>query len=144
MRPGTAPPVGDDFRASHPDCQRLLGEGPRRAGATIRHDYRGWFAQAEAYVRRQRGDVLIEGVPGSVAESLASAPPFAAAGYPVEPVVLAVRETGSLLATALRPFSVRGPLPAFHFTRRSRRVLPGPGRRPRRRAMASGCPQPSR
>ncbi|MFH8371850.1 zeta toxin family protein [Streptomyces sp. NPDC018031] len=102
MRPGTTQLVGDDFKAQHPDYLRLLEEDPRNAGAAIRADYRAWFAEAEAYVRRRRGDTLIEGAPGSVEEFLASALPFAADGYPVELVVLAVREADSLLSTALR------------------------------------------
>ncbi|MEU7553158.1 zeta toxin family protein [Streptomyces sp. NPDC044571] len=102
MRPGTTHLVGDDFKAQHPDYLRLLEEDPRNAGAAIRADYRAWFAEAEAYVRRHRGDVLIEGAPGSVEELLASALPFGSVGYPVELVVLAVREADSLLSTALR------------------------------------------
>lgn len=102
MRPGTTQLVGDDFKASHPDYLRLLEEDPRNAGSAIRADYRAWFAEAEAFVRRHRGDALIEGAPGSVEEFLASALPFAADGYPVELVVLAVREADSLLSTALR------------------------------------------
>ncbi|MBB1258327.1 zeta toxin family protein [Streptomyces alkaliterrae] len=102
MRPGTTRLVGDDFKASHPDYFQLLRDDPRGAGAAIRADYRAWFALAEQYVRGQRGDALIEAAPGSVEEFLASALPFAADGYPVELVVLAVREPDSRLATALR------------------------------------------
>lgn len=102
MRPGTTHLVGDDLKATHPDYLRLLSEDPRNAGAAIRADYRAWFAEAEKYVRRHRGDALIEGAPGSVEEFLASALPFAAEGYPVDLVVLAVREADSLQATALR------------------------------------------
>lgn len=102
MRPGTTHLIGDDFKAQHPDYLRLLREDPRRAGAAIRADYRAWFAQAEQYVRERRGDVLIEGAPGSVEELFDSALPFAARGYPVELVVLAVREADSRQATALR------------------------------------------
>ncbi|MDH2393880.1 zeta toxin family protein [Streptomyces sp. HNM0663] len=102
MRPGTVHLVGDDFKASHPDYFQLLRDDPRNAGAAIRADYRAWFAEAEAYVRVRRGDVLIEGAPGSVKEFLGSALPFATGGYPVELVVLAVREADSRLATALR------------------------------------------
>jgi hypothetical protein len=80
----------------------LLKEDPRNAGAAIRADYRAWFTRAEQYVRHRRGDVLIEGAPGSAEEFLSSALPFAADGYPVELVVLAVREADSLLSTALR------------------------------------------
>ncbi|MGI5485037.1 zeta toxin family protein [Streptomyces lavendofoliae] len=102
MRPGTTRLVGDDFKAQHPDYFQLLRDDPRSAGAAIRADYRAWFAQAEQYVRDRRGDVVIEAAPGSVKEFLASALPFATSGYPVELVVLAVREADSRLATALR------------------------------------------
>ncbi|MET9078599.1 zeta toxin family protein [Streptomyces sp. NPDC004232] len=102
MRPGTTQLVGDDFKASHPDYFQLLRDDPRSAGAAIRADYRAWFARAEEYVRRRRGDVLIEAAPGSVKEFLDSAVPYAADGYPVELVVLAVRQADSRLATALR------------------------------------------
>ncbi|MFJ9026834.1 zeta toxin family protein [Streptomyces sp. NPDC102259] len=102
MRTGTTRLVGDDFKASHPDYYQLLRDDPRSAGAAIRADYRSWFAQAEEYVRVRRGDVLIEAAPGSAKEFLDSALPFATTGYPVELVVLAVREADSRLATALR------------------------------------------
>lgn len=102
MRVGTTRLVGDDFKASHPDYFQLLRDEPRSAGAAIRTDYRAWFSRAEGYVRRRRGDVLIEAAPGSVEEFLDSALPFATDGYPVELVVLAVRAADSRLATALR------------------------------------------
>ncbi|MGW1616829.1 zeta toxin family protein [Streptomyces sp. NPDC002285] len=102
MRPGTTRLVGDDFEASHPDHYQLLRDDPRSAGAAIRTDYRAWFARAEQYVRDRRGDALIEAAPGSTQEFLDSALPFAATGYPVELVVLAVREADSRLTTALR------------------------------------------
>ncbi|MFI6084222.1 zeta toxin family protein [Streptomyces sp. NPDC051217] len=102
MGPALTHLVGDDFKASHPDHLRLLNEDPRNAGASIRADYRTWFTEAEQYVRQRRGDALIEAAPGSTAEFLSSTLPFAADGYPVELVVLAVREADSLLATALR------------------------------------------
>ncbi|MET7353098.1 zeta toxin family protein [Streptomyces mirabilis] len=102
MRTGTTRLVGDDFKASHPDYFQLLRDDPRSAGAAIRTDYRAWFSQAEEYVRRRHGDVLMEAAPGSVEEFLDSALPFAADGYPVELVVLAVRAADSRLATALR------------------------------------------
>ncbi|WP_069772225.1 zeta toxin family protein [Streptomyces sp. LUP30] len=102
MRTGTTRLVGDDFKASHPDYFQLLRDDPRSAGAAIRTDYRAWFSRAEEYVRSHRGDVLIEAAPGSVAEFLDSALPFATDGYPVELVVLAVRAADSRLATALR------------------------------------------
>ncbi|MFD7473232.1 zeta toxin family protein [Streptomyces sp. NPDC059837] len=82
MRPGTTRLTGDDFKASHPDYRQLLRQDPRGAGAAIRADYRAWFARAD--------DVLD------------SALACSQAGYPVELVVLAVREADSRLFTALR------------------------------------------
>ncbi|MET9532348.1 zeta toxin family protein [Streptomyces sp. NPDC006649] len=102
MRPGTTRLVGDDFKIQHPDYLQLLRDDPRGAGAAIRADYRAWFARAGEYVRRHCGDVLIEAAPSSVEEFLASALPYATDGYPVDLVVLAVREADSRLATALR------------------------------------------
>ncbi|MEV7518641.1 zeta toxin family protein [Streptomyces diastaticus] len=100
--PGAVRLVGDDFKAAHPDYFDLLRDDPRGAGAAIRADYRAWFTEAEAYVRARRGDVVIEAAPGSREEFLASARPFAAGGYQIELVVLAVRAPDSRLATALR------------------------------------------
>lgn len=102
MRPGTTRLVGDDFKAAHPDYPQLLRDAPRGAGAAIRADYRAWYARAEATVRARRGDALLEAAPGSAEDFLFSALPFANDGYPVELVVVAVRETDSRLATALR------------------------------------------
>jgi len=102
MRPGTTRLNGDDFKAAHPDYRQLLRQDPRGAGAAIRADYRAWFAQAEEFVRTRRGDLLIEAAPGSADDVLASALACSQAGYPVELVVLAVREADSRLFTALR------------------------------------------
>ncbi|MFC9595762.1 zeta toxin family protein [Streptomyces sp. NPDC056944] len=102
MRPGTTRLVGDNLKIQHPDYYQLLRDDPRNAGATLRADYRAWFARAEQYVRDRRGDVLIEAAPGSVNEFLHSAMPYATGGYPVELVVLAVREADSRLSTVLR------------------------------------------
>ncbi|MEV7684049.1 zeta toxin family protein [Streptomyces sp. NPDC088341] len=93
---------GDDFKVQHPDYLQLLIDDPRGAGAAIRADYRAWIAEAEAYVRARRGDVLIEGAPGSTEEFWRSARPFARAGYRIELVVLAVREADSRQGTAHR------------------------------------------
>ncbi|MEU9197791.1 zeta toxin family protein [Streptomyces hundungensis] len=102
MRPGTTRLEGDDFKAAHPDYYQLLRDDPRGAGAAIRADYRAWFTRAERHVRERRGDVLIEAAPGSAAEFLGSVLPFAAEGYAIEVVLLAVREADSRQATALR------------------------------------------
>lgn len=52
---------GYDMKVNHPDYHQLLIEDPRGAGAAIRADYRAWMAEAEAYVRARRGDVVIPG-----------------------------------------------------------------------------------
>ncbi|MEV5982808.1 zeta toxin family protein [Streptomyces sp. NPDC052114] len=93
---------GDDFKAAHPDYLQLLHEEPRTASARISADYRAWQAQAEAYVRERRGDVVIEIAPASAAEFTAAATLYRQAGYRVELVVLGVRAADSRQGTALR------------------------------------------
>ncbi|MER7029343.1 zeta toxin family protein [Streptomyces ramulosus] len=94
--------TGDDFKASHPDYLQLLREEPRTASARIRADYRAWQAQAEAHVRQQRADVVIEITPASAPGFIASASLYRRAGYRVELVVLAVRAADSRQGTAAR------------------------------------------
>ncbi len=94
--------TGDDFKFSHPDYLQLLREEPRTASARIRADYRAWQAQAEAYVRERRGDVVIEVTPSSAAGFVADASLYRQAGYRVELVVLAVRAADSRQGTAAR------------------------------------------
>lgn len=94
--------VGDDFKAHHPDYLQLLQEDPRGAGAAIRADYRAWMAEAEAYVRARRGDVIIEIAPGSAEDFLRGAVRYHEAGYRVDLVILGVREADSRQGTAHR------------------------------------------
>ncbi|MCZ4101075.1 zeta toxin family protein [Streptomyces sp. H39-C1] len=94
--------TGDSFKAMHPDYYQLLIDQPRNAGAAIRADYRAWVAEAEAYVRSRRGDVIIELAPGHADDLLQGAAAFHAAGYRVDLVVLAVRAADSRQATAHR------------------------------------------
>ncbi|MCQ8835802.1 zeta toxin family protein [Streptomyces malaysiensis] len=102
LRDGPAHITGDDFKVAHPDYLQLLREEPRTASARIRADYRAWQAQAEAYVRERRGDVVIELTPGSTAEFVTGAALYRQAGYRVELVVLAVRPADSRQGTAVR------------------------------------------
>ncbi|MFH8760222.1 zeta toxin family protein [Streptomyces atroolivaceus] len=92
----------DYLKAAHPDYGRLLLDHPRTAGAIIRADYRFWREQAEAYVREQRGDVVIETAPGSQEEFCSSVAGFTAAGYRITLIVVAVRAADSRQATARR------------------------------------------
>ncbi|MFH8350431.1 zeta toxin family protein [Streptomyces sp. NPDC018045] len=93
---------GDDFKQAHPDYLALLRAEPRTASVRIRADYRAWQAQAEAWARQQRGDVVIEATPGSLAEFTAAAALYRQAGYRGELVVLAVRAADSRQGTAAR------------------------------------------
>ncbi|MFG2833104.1 zeta toxin family protein [Streptomyces sp. NPDC048434] len=102
LRDGPAHIRGDDFKFSHPDYLQLLNEEPRTASERICADYRAWQAQAEAYVRERRGDVVIEITPASAAGFVAGASLYRQAGYRVEPVGLAVRAADSRQGTAAR------------------------------------------
>ncbi|MDX3589098.1 zeta toxin family protein [Streptomyces europaeiscabiei] len=106
--------ISSDFlKAAHPEYRRLLQHHPRTAGAIIRADYRFWRDQAEARVREQRGDVVIEMAPGTLEEFCSSVAGFATAGYRITVVVVAVRAADSRQATALRYLQqIRQNLPA--------------------------------
>lgn len=94
--------TGDTFKQAHPDYLRLLKQDPRMAGARIRADYKDWQRQAEAHVREQRGDVVIEMAPGDPDDFIAGAERFHRAGYPVHLVVIAARAADSRQGTAAR------------------------------------------
>ena len=94
--------AGDDFKVLHPDYLQLLRSDPRRASEPIRADYRAWQAEAEAYVRERRGNVVIETTPADPATFAAEARKFRRAGYRVELLVLAVRAADSRQGTAHR------------------------------------------
>ncbi|MET9847853.1 zeta toxin family protein [Streptomyces ossamyceticus] len=103
----------DYLKAAHPEYRRLLRDNPRTAGAIIRADYRFWRDQAEAHVREQRGDVVIEMAPGTLEEFCSSVAGFATAGYRITLVVVAVRAADSRQATARRYLQqIRQKLPA--------------------------------
>ncbi|MFC1428597.1 zeta toxin family protein [Streptacidiphilus sp. N1-12] len=92
----------DALKTAHPDFADLMDTDPRTAGAKIRADVKGWQRSFEARLRAARSDLVIEIAPGSSRQLLDSARPFAAAGYRVELVTLAVRAPDSLLGTAQR------------------------------------------
>lgn len=94
--------TGEIFKTAHPDYLQLLREEPRTASSRIRTDYRAWQARAEAYVRQQRGDMVIEITPDSAAQFVAGAAVHRQAGYRVGLAVLAVREADSRQGTATR------------------------------------------
>ncbi|MFG2979564.1 zeta toxin family protein [Streptomyces sp. NPDC048331] len=102
MRPGAVRLDPENPRASHPDYLELMATTPRTAGEAVCTDAQEWQAEAEAYVRERRGDLVIESDYASAADFLASAGRFARAGYRVEVVVLADREADSRQNTFVR------------------------------------------
>ncbi|MEU8434546.1 zeta toxin family protein [Streptomyces sp. NPDC029216] len=121
MRPGAIRLDPENMRGSHPDYLALMATTPRIVGEAVRPDAEEWQAQAEAYVRECRGDLVIEADYAGPAEFLASVDRFARAGYRVEVVVLAGREAdsrqGALIAHARAlelDVVTELPLPAAH------------------------------
>ncbi|MFI8504550.1 zeta toxin family protein [Streptomyces sp. NPDC085524] len=102
MRPGTVVVVDPDLlRGHHPDHSQLIADTPRLADDLVRPDAEDWQAEAEAYVRERRGDLLIEADFTSAADFALSAGRFARAGYRIEVVVLAARAADSRQRTLI-------------------------------------------
>lgn len=95
MRPGTVRLDPRTLRGSHPDYPQLVEDSPRTADEAVRPDAQMWQAEAEAYVRERRGDLLIEADYAHAADFTASVRRFARSGYRIEVVVLAARATDS-------------------------------------------------
>ncbi|MGW4995678.1 zeta toxin family protein [Streptomyces mirabilis] len=95
MRPGTVVLDPDLLRGTHPDHFQLVNNTPRAADELVRPDTEDWQAEAEAYVRERRGDLLIEADFTSAADFALSTARFARAGYRIEVVALAARAADS-------------------------------------------------
>ncbi|MFG2979245.1 zeta toxin family protein [Streptomyces sp. NPDC048331] len=102
MRPRTVVVDPDLLRGHHPDHFQLIDDTPRLADELVRPDAEDWQAEAEAYVRERRGDLLVEADFTSAADFALSAGRFARAGYRIEVVVLAARATDSRQRTLVR------------------------------------------
>ncbi|MFI5672181.1 zeta toxin family protein [Streptomyces sp. NPDC051704] len=95
MRPRTVVVDPDMLRGHHPDHFQLVNDTPRLADELVRPDAEDWQAEAEAYVRERRGDLLIEADFTSAADFALSAGRFARANYRIEVVALAGRAADS-------------------------------------------------
>ncbi|MEU5810935.1 zeta toxin family protein [Streptomyces sp. NPDC047718] len=95
MRPRTIVLDPDLLRGHHPDHFQLVNDTPRIADELVRPDAEDWQAEAEAYVRERRGDLLIEADFTSAADFTLSAGRFARADYRIEAVALAGRAADS-------------------------------------------------
>ncbi|MDH6548003.1 hypothetical protein M2161_007079 [Streptomyces sp. SAI-133] len=101
--------VGDDFKAFHPSYEPLLARCHRTAGQRIRPYYQTWQAWTEEFVRKLRGDAVIESAPGSAEQFLDSVAPFREAGYGTRLDAVATRPADSRLGTAVRYLRTAGP-----------------------------------
>ncbi|WP_322779343.1 zeta toxin family protein [Frankia sp. Cas4] len=102
QRGGATHFCSDYYKAYHPTYLRLLEKDPRAAGARIRQDYERWQTMGHQYVRERSADALVEMAPSSEERFRSAAEPFAAAGYRVHVVILAVPEAVSRQGTADR------------------------------------------
>ncbi|MFI7359754.1 zeta toxin family protein [Streptomyces avidinii] len=95
MRPGTVLLDPELLRGSHPDYFQLVIDQPRTAPEAVRPDTEAWQAEAEAYVRERRGELVIKSAFADVGQFIASAARFARAGYRVEVAAVAARAADS-------------------------------------------------
>ncbi|MBT2446200.1 zeta toxin family protein [Streptomyces sp. ISL-43] len=121
MRPGTVVLDPDVLRGHHPDHFQLVNDTPRIADELVRPDAEDWQAEAEAYVRERRGDLLVEADFTSTADFTLSAGRFARADYQIEVVALAGRAADSRQRTLVDHARALGldvvtalPAPAAH------------------------------
>ncbi|MFG3532721.1 zeta toxin family protein [Streptomyces sp. NPDC047917] len=130
MRVGTVRLDPRSLRGSHPDYSRLVIENPRVADEAVRADADVWQAEAEAYVRERRGDLVIEAAFAAIADFEASAARFVRAGYRIEVVALAGRAADSRQRTLVNharalQLDVITALPAPAAHARARRTAAG-------------------
>ncbi|MFJ1847045.1 zeta toxin family protein [Streptomyces sp. NPDC088146] len=116
MRPRPVRLEPDLLRGSHPDYFQLVTDSPRIADELVRPDAEAWQAEAEAYIRERRSDVVIEADFTTVADFTISAARFARARYRIEVVALASRAADSRQRTLVNyaralELDARTPLP---------------------------------
>ena len=130
MRPGTVLLETEVLRGTHPDYAQLVTDTPRTANELVQLDTDDWQAEAEAYVRERRGDLLIDADFASVDDFVLSADRFARAAYRIEVVVLAGRAADNRQRTFVRharalQIDVPTALPTAAAHARARRVAAG-------------------
>ncbi|OLZ64225.1 hypothetical protein AV521_36165 [Streptomyces sp. IMTB 2501] len=91
LRPGAVLLDPDLLRGTHPDHFQLVNDTPRTADELVGPDAQDWQADAEAYVRGRRGDLLIAADYTSAADFALSAGRFARDGYRIHVVAPAGR-----------------------------------------------------
>ncbi|MCT2546222.1 zeta toxin family protein [Streptomyces atratus] len=116
MRPRPVRLEPDLLRGSHPDYFQLVTDSPRIADELVRPDAEAWQAEAEAYIRERRSDVVIEADFTTVADFTTSAARFARARYRIEVIALAARAADSRQRTLVNyaralELDVQTPLP---------------------------------
>ncbi len=101
-RPSLVEIVGDDFRAHHPEYDRLMREDPLGMPDFTAQASGQWVGMSADYTRSQRMDTLLEATlrqPDVVARTMAE---FKKAGYEVELHVVAVPAEISRIGTVNR------------------------------------------
>ncbi|MFJ3728557.1 zeta toxin family protein [Streptomyces sp. NPDC090045] len=98
-RRGGAVLIGRDlYKKAHPQYDALMRSDDLTAGVRVRPDVLRWQAEVEAYVRLERFDAVLEAPIADLAEAIATARVWRAAGYRVEVVALATSEAEAQLS----------------------------------------------
>lgn len=97
----------ENFSAFHPDFLELTRRRPFEASALMSPQVAGWIGETLDHARTTERSLLFETSVNNPAPALATAVAFSEAGFRARLVIVAVRRSESLLATASRYLNAR-------------------------------------
>jgi UDP-N-acetylglucosamine kinase len=99
--------AAENFAAFHPDFLELTRRRPFDASAVMSPQVAGWIGGTLDHARETQRSLLFETSVSNPAPALATAAAFSEAGFHTRLVIVAVRRSESLLATASRYLNAR-------------------------------------